>query len=321
MLRIIKKYAKIVLPVVASTLVLSCSPGTDGNAPANEAEAIDQAAYRGDWDEVLRLTTSCWGSDFKAYYRNLAFAHKGLLADSLMHHYAPFERALFYPVDEHGNSFTITAAGEAWWFVGDLTMAEHATMLGMIFSKDHKSVRHLQRLYQINMAAGNQACADKYRRMLEAEGAPLPEAATLLQYREGNEWMISAVHTADIDTLRLTGQYQEMLRSVLDQNALNEAAREYLLCLDLLYKDLNAFAADIEQYGFFSTSPLYQEAMLILMDQHPELREPWKPYISEACYRDFMKVTQMIAQNAPISAFEHYRNTYWYYFKFATKRS
>ncbi len=64
------------------------------------AISIDNAAAEEDWDRVIELTANCWGDDFQTYYRNLAFAHKGLLADSLMHHYTPFENALFYPIQD-----------------------------------------------------------------------------------------------------------------------------------------------------------------------------------------------------------------------------
>ncbi|MDO4496709.1 MAG: DUF6057 family protein [Bacteroidales bacterium] len=273
----------------------------------NELEMVDDAAWKEDWNKVIDLTNNCWGNTMKAYYRNLAFAHKGCLADSLMHHYAPFERALFYPVDEHGNSFTMTAASEAWWHVGDLTMAEHATMLGMIFTPEHKSTRGLQRLYQINCASGNQQAAAKYKRILEAENNEVPEFVPEKKY----------CHTAD--TLRLSSQYQNMLRSLLKQDTNNRLAHEYLLCLDLLLKDLVSFQADFSAYGLPKPSVLFEEAMLILMYSNATLREPWKPFVSENAYARFMHFTKLLQEGNKNELTKQYQHTYWYYFQFAQR--
>jgi len=266
--------------------------------------SIDEAAAAGDWNQVIRLTADCREDDFFAYYRNLAFAHKGLLADSLMHHYAPCENALFYPVEDGSSSFTTTAAGEVWWFLGDLTMAEHATIIGMIGSPGHKQARHLKRLYQINMASGNAKAAAKYRRILEADGEEIPADIAPMP----------CCHYAD--SLRLAMQYDVMLRSLLQQNPNNKPALEYLLCLDLLLKDLASFREDVTRYGLPSKSVLYQEAILIVMMNHPELREEWKDYVSELTYSNFVCFNQVMQDKRKKSQLRYYRNTYWYYYQF-----
>jgi len=290
------------------TLLLFWCTACGETDPAEKSRAlvvsIDEAAAEGDWDRVIQLTTDCWEKDFQAYYRNLAFAHKGLLADSLMHHYAPCENALFYPIEDKSSSFTTTAAGEVWWYLGDLTMAEHATIIGMIGSPGHKQARHLKRLYQINMASGNEKAAAKYRRILEADGEEIP--ADIAPF--------SSCHRAD--SLRLGMQYDVMLRSLLEQNPQNKAALEYLLCLDLLLKDLVSFRKDVSRYGLPSRSVLYQEAILIVMMNHPELRTEWHDYVTERTYSSFVQFTQ-IMQNPSLKAqLRYYRNTYWYYYQF-----
>lgn len=283
---------------------VACSEKAPAEKARDLAISIDAAAAEEDWDKVIELTTNCWGDDFQAYYRNLAFAHKGLLADSLLHHYAPFEMALFYPIKDKSSAFTTTAAGEAWWYVGDLTMAEHATIIGMIGSPGHKQARHLKRLYQINMASGNEKAAAKYRRILEADGEEVPAPISP---------MAGCHHK---DCLRLGAQYDVMLRSILDQNPKNTAALEYLLCLDLLIKDLNSYRQDISKYGVPNNSVLYQEGMLIVMMNHPELRTEWGKYVSEWTFNEFMRFTQIIQDPSRKGDIGYYRDTYWYYYKF-----
>lgn len=273
--------------------------------------AIDCEAYHGNWAEVQRLTTDCQGSDFMAYYHNLSLAHQGHLADSLMHHYAPFERALFLPVDENGNYKLFLAASEAWWAVGDLTMAEHASMLGLIFSPRHTGTRALRRLTEINIAQGDSAAAQKYLRMLKH----CPQHRTWAQQQEQR---LPGLQLRDgQDTLRLSMQYQKSLRNVLDNNPYNVMAQEYLFCLDLLLKDLYSFRHDVEQYGHLP-SRLYEEAILILMVGEEQLRESWHDFVSDETYQDFIRFNQLMAQGNR-QALAQYRETYWYYHQFAQR--
>jgi len=283
---------------------VACSESSPAEKAKNLAISIDAAAAEEDWDRVIALTSDCWGDDFQAYYRNLAFAHKGLLADSLMHHYAPIENALFYPIRDKSSAFTTTAAGEVWWYLGDMTMAEHATIIGMIGSPGHKQTRHLKRLYQINQAAGNTKAAAKYRRILEADGETVPADIA----------PIATCHMAD--SLRLSSQYDLMLRTLLEQNPKNKAALEYLLCLDLLLKDIASFRQDITRFGLPNNSVLFQEGILIVMMNHPELRTEWKRFVTEKTYSAFVRFTQIMQDPTRKAQLHYYRNTYWYYYQF-----
>lgn len=289
-------------------LVMQGHPSQEGEALL----AIDCEAYHGHWEEVQRLTYDDKTSEYKAYYHNLSLAHQGLLADSLMHHYAPFERALFLPVDETGNYMRFLAAGEAWWAVGDLTMAEHATMLGLIFSPRHTGTRALRRLAEINMAQGDSAAASKYLRILQT----CPQHRAWVQERKP---LLRGLQMRDgQDTLRLSLQYQKSLRNVLDNHPDHALAHEYLLCLDLLLKDLVSFRADIERYGYTTPSRLYEEAILILMAGDEELRGAWHDYVDASTYQDFVRFNQLYGQGN-IKALAPMRQTYWYYFKFAKR--
>lgn len=283
--------------------------------PTDQAEklmAVDCEAYHGNWKKVQELSMADQGSVFLAYYHNLALAYQGLLADSLMHHYAPFERALFLPVDETGNYRTFLAAGEAWWAVGDLTMAEHATMLGLIFSPRHTGTRALHRLAEINIAQGDSAAAAKYLRILKK--CP--------RHRKWAEYKMSQLDGLQLrdgaDTLRLSLQYQKSLRNVLDNNPYHPIAHEYLLCLDLLLKDLVSFRQDVERYGH-SVGRVYEEAILILMANDEELREAWHDYVSADTYEDFTRFSTIAQQNETIAALRQFEGTYWFYFKFAKR--
>ena len=86
------------------------------------------------WDRVAALVSEDRRTLVGTYYYHLANAHRGLLADRLMDYYQPFERGLFLPVGEKSTPFQIGCAGDVWFAVGYMSMAERDAMLGMLFS-------------------------------------------------------------------------------------------------------------------------------------------------------------------------------------------
>ena len=56
----------------------------------------------------------------------------------------------------HSTYLTIYAANEVWFALGDMTMAEHAAILGMIFSPHHTGARAVKRLAEINLVNGDE---------------------------------------------------------------------------------------------------------------------------------------------------------------------
>ena len=87
------------------------------------------------WDKVGELASEDRRTLVGTYYYNLANAHRGQLADRLMDYYQPFERGLFLPVGEKSTPFQIGCAGDVWFALGDMSMAERDAMLGMLFSR------------------------------------------------------------------------------------------------------------------------------------------------------------------------------------------
>lgn len=275
--------------------------------------AIDTEAYHRNWDKVQKLTENDQNSSYMAYYHNLSLAYQNKLSDSLMHHYAPFERALFINIDEETGYARTMAAGEVWWALGDYTMAEHATILGMIFSPRHTGTRALRRLAEINVAVGDSAAAMKYLRILKKTP----------RHRRWAEAMKGKLNNLKLqegrDTVRIVTHYDAHLRNLLDNNPYNIMAHEYLLCLDLLLKNLNTFRADIEKYGYLHPSRLYQEAILILMMNDDELRRSWSEYVDEDVYREFLDFTNLMETNNRAVLTQKYKNTYWFYFQYAKR--
>lgn len=96
--------------------------------------ALDSEMYFGRSEKVRKLLAEGeYRSPFTAYYYNLLNAQQNRLPDRLMDGYQPVSQGLFLPVAPHSTYLTIYAANEVWFALGDMTMAEHAAILGMIF--------------------------------------------------------------------------------------------------------------------------------------------------------------------------------------------
>ena len=139
------------------------TPNID-NAIGLLLEAMD-----GNWEKVEEMTRGSHRSEISSYYHNLAMAMKGCLADSLMYYYQPFERGLFMPIGNESTQFKIAARSEAWYRLGEMTMAEHAAMLAQAFSPKHYGVPYLKRLVEVNLVNGQEEAAMKYLRLLSKE--------------------------------------------------------------------------------------------------------------------------------------------------------
>ena len=278
--------------------------------------ALDVEASYGHWDKVEELTQDNRPYNIDIYYHNLSLAMRNALTDNMFERHQNFTDGLFLPVNENGNFFLFSAAGEAWWAVGDLTMAEHATLLGMIFSPRHTGTRNLRRLAEINLAKGDQPAAMKYLRLLQQTIPHRQWAEARMQQAQSQSYQSKIQSTSD--TLRLSTQTQRSLRNLLDCHPNNIRAMQYLISYDLLTKDMISFADDIERYGNVINSRVIEEAMLIVMTARPEKRELWHDYIQESTFREFQTFNTIFDQTKgnPQALKAQFGNTYWYYMQF-----
>lgn len=286
--------------------------------------ALDIEAAYGHWDKVEELTRDNSTNNIDIYYRNLALAQRNALLERLTERPQNGADGLFMPVDEKGNYFLFSAAGEAWWALGDLTMAEHATMLGMIFSPRHESTRCMRRMAEINLAKGDHAAAIKYIRMLEQS---LPHRSwakkAMAQLENPASTLLPQVcHLREMqatqDTLRLSTQYCSSLVNLLESNPQNLLAQQYLIAYDLLTKDLLDFADDIERCPALSATRVVEEARLIVMASRPEKREMWHDYVTSETWNDFQNFNQAYqsAQGKPSALKKRFGKSFWYYMHF-----
>ena len=277
------------------------------------------------WDKVAELASEDRKTLVGTYYYNLANAHRGQLADRLMDYYQPFERGLFLPVGEKSTPFQIGCAGDVWFALGDMSMAERDAMLGMLFSPSHTGSRFLRRLAETNLVTGDYEAASKYLRMLlnarqdrKWAREHLPEAwspqyAARIEQKRALLPHFDLVHGMD--------QTQLILRILLNSNPSNRMALDYLLCYDLLTKDLDAFVGDY--VPSLTASHLYEEAMLIFLAAKGGMDgENFSHYhISERNFQRFNDFVRIYKRDGGSlqNLTEEFGKTYWYFYYFAKR--
>ena len=277
------------------------------------------------WQAVAALAAEDRKSELGTYYYNLANAMNGQLPDKLLEYYQPFERGLFLPVGTHSTPFKIACAGDVWFALGYMPLAERDAMLGMLFSPGHTGPRYLRRLAETNLVTGDFEAASKYFRILlntrrdrqwaldRFPDAWSPEYRRRIEEKRALLPRIDLVHGMD--------QAPLILRVMLGSNPSNKMALDYLLCYDLLTKDLDAFVGDFDPS--LTRSQLYEEAMLIFlaarggMTNDNLLHYPLSPQTFERFNRFVTIYKQDGGSGRNLTG--EFGKTYWYYFYFAAK--
>ena len=277
------------------------------------------------WEAVSALAAEDRKSEVGTYYYNLANAHRGQLADRLLDYYQPFERGLFLPVGEKSTPFQIACAGDVWFALGDMSMAERDAMLGMLFSPSHTGSRYLRRLAETNLVTGDFEAASKYLRILlnsrrdrawareRLPGAWSPAFAARVERKRALLPGFDLVHGMDQTPL--------ILRVLLHSHPENRMALDYLLCYDLLTKDLDAFVGDFDPS--LTRSHLYEEAMLIFLAAKGGMdTENFLHYhISQETLDRFNRFVTIYKRDGGKghNLSGEFGRSYWYYFYFAVK--
>lgn len=273
--------------------------------------AMDVESYRENWDKVLDISKSHLLYNEACYLHNLAAAKKGKLAVKLFTHPQNYANGLFLMVNEV-TPFSNSMAGEVWYHLGNMTLADQSAMVSLQFSPKHTGVRYIRRLAMINLISGQYGSAEKYLKMLSKTLLYRKWAISMIPDNQNDE---TRSYLAEMrrnlvsdDLVSNSNSYRLLLQKLLEANPNNIMAREYLLCYDLLTYNLDAF---IEDYiPELDKAGIYQEAALIWLNiQYNRDRiddVDFSDYgIADATIERFRKFSRMP---------ELYKNTYLYYY-------
>lgn len=264
---------------------------------------VSTLAYFGRWGGVSKMgRTDKFKSQTIAYYTNIAEARNGRLADKLLDRYQPLFYGLFLPVDGSAGYPKVMASVDALLLCGDYAQAQHSAMLAMNFTPRQTSSRMMRKLAETAVCNADTLAARKYLGILKKTIFHSSWA------RSTEELLGSGVVLNNLrDTMYIVNDFRSSLLSVLETNPAMSPTVDYLLCFDLLQKNILGFKEDYDRFYLplhVGTEPprIYQEAL--------EMLEAEPVYgVSDrvkADNQDFLSGNEA-----------RYRHSYWFYFKYA----
>ena len=275
---------------------------------------LDAEVARERWDEVIRLSKKDLYMTEASYCYNLAHAMKGDLSQALFEHSQNGTAGLLIRISTSRSVFSNCMAGEAWFQVGDMTIAEQGAIIALQASPKHTGARYLVRLARVNLASGQDAAAQKYLDLLSKTLVYGKWARSVMSGRQDEATRTSLAeqraHLAQRDFVHHSDVPRDILTNLLAADPSNAVAREYLRCYDLMNLDLDRFMADYTLSP--DPSPTYHQAALIWLSLQDRLAEEDLAYygISTA---EVDKMARFFRNP------ERYKNTYWYYYLQATE--
>lgn len=282
--------------------------------------SVDDEYYFGNYNKVIKIVESEDDpNSFIKYYYNLVMAQRGNLPDKLLA-YPNNYLGTFEKIGPDTPTLTIMTINELYWALGDMTLAERATILSNVLSTNKRNIRMTKRLAEINLVSGQTEAAKKYLRILQKTFVWKNWATERLSALESpntptnvmRPYIEKALYTNKKDTIRSGDNGYTIMQELLESNPNNHVALDYLLCSDLLLKDMDTFKHDYDLYYLKQKSPryekLYQEALMIYLAGTNATQEEWTKYIKRT---ELLQRFQQYNQQRGSSAFS---DTYWYYF-------
>ena len=270
---------------------------------------LDAEVAREDWDRVLELSEKDLYMVEASYCYNLAHAMKGDLGDKLLDHSQDHQFTLLFPVSSERAVFSNTLAGEAWFQLGDMTVAEQSAITSLQASPKHTGARFLVRLARVNLVTGEDAAARKYLDILSRTLFSRKWARSMMPGRQDDavraELLEARAKLLRRDFIHDSSDPGLILKALLEANPTNSLARQYMMCYDLMCYDLDGF---MEEYAKdLPQARLYHEAVLIWLSRNGRLN----PEEVTRYGVDLSQVDRMGRFGRNPNAF---KNTYWFYY-------
>ena len=273
--------------------------------------AVDCEYYFGNHDKVIRMVEGSekW-TDQMLFFYNLAQAQRGELPDHLLK-FTQNYLGTFEKIGPETPMLTIRNMNELYWALGDMTFTERAAMMTNVFSHNNRNVRMMRRLAECNIVSGDSLAAEKYLRILVTTLVYGKWAENMRQHgKQIYQKKMQMVNQHD--TITITDNAHFLMMQLLDANADNTIALDYILCSNLLLKDITNFKRDYDRYcidtGKPRLKPLYQEALCIWLAGTNAPQEEWEKYIKKA------DVIQRFQQYNEQRGSTQFKGSYWYYF-------
>lgn len=313
----LKWLAWVVAPIVAVVGLARCA-----NFNAEKIMAIDVENYFGNGRTASQLVASYSGNNrIVSYYANIFDAANGSLSEHLFSRYQPAAEALFFVPNQRLSWQSMLMAYDAYKLAGLLNNAQHAAMLGQIFSPKQRSSRAIKYLAEVNWLLGDTLASLKYQRILDK---------TFFHKKFNEKLRKSPCANVSVwptdDDVFLSSDVDKALSLLLREQPDNVIAANYLFSYYLLTKNIDAFYNAYLKYGVAQGQYLgraFAEALLIAMyNRGATISDISNIGIDANVCSDFVKYTKLFESsegNIDIMKKE-YSETYWFYYHFVVQK-
>lgn len=284
--------------------------------------AADCEYYFGNYNTVVNMVEKDKEpNQYMKFYYNLVSA-QGRSLPAVLLKYPNNYLGTFETLGPDTPPLTIKTINELYWILGDMTFCERAAILANVCSPENRNIRMMKRLAEINMVKGDYDAARKYLRILQktfvwsrwanrafdalGRKASSYDKALLQQYIDKRPYLNTR------DTLRQNDNCHTIMSELMESNPNNQIAINYMLCSDLLLKDMETFKHDYDAYYLkqqnIAYETLYQEALAIYLAGTQAPPAEWAKYIKR------QDVLQRFKQYNEQRGNPAFKDTYWYYF-------
>ncbi len=271
--------------------------------------AADNEYYFGNYKKLFSMVENDPEptQEMKFFY-NLARAEQGELPDYLLR-LKDNELGTFNKIGPETPRLVINNMNELYWVLGDMTFCERAAMMNNVFSHENRNVRMMKRLAECSLVSRDTVAAQKYLRLLSKTMVYGPWARKNIKQAQPM-YVQKQAFVPERDTINVTDNAHFIMVQLLDHNPQNIAALDYMLCSDLLLKDIDSFKRDYDRYCTDQPriKKLYQEALCIWLAGTNAPQEEWQRLIG------MPDVTNRFAQYNQQRGNPQFSDTYWYYF-------
>ena len=318
--------------VMLSTFSALLIPLTDAVADS-ELESvvkIGTLAYHNEWDEVKRMASSHRYRDrnmYSDYYWNLCNARQGRLADGLLQGgWGRSSDKLFLTTGQGAPYFSMMYYTDALLEMGNVSEATDCALLAQTVMPGHYSTRMLRRLAQIAVVTADYDVARKYLNILMRTRNHRKWAAELLHCIGSDnipeQYLTWRSRTVANDRFFLQGDTKSALGIIASESPYNRTAIDYLLCSNLMDKNINTFRNLYDRYyldgldRIVAVPELYEQALLTSVDSRESLIETVEKYhISQKTVDSYMNLLEARAKsdNPQTLITTEAMGTYWHY--------
>lgn len=311
--------------LAAALAVFACGAATTAICADFEQEtlfAYDYLTRTEQWKKILDLDRKKPADKpFSVCCVNLALAKTGSLGDHLFEHVQGGTSGLFPKFAK--SSLMPLPASEAFWHLGMVNACQYYTFEANEAIADfQKSGRCYKRLAQTNIVNYDYDVARKYLNALEHT----------LFYREwarktlamlNDETSIDSdpdystersLRSHDKDEIYNEDRIDVLLGYMVDENPANTLAMDYLLCYELLDKNLNNFWYYLQNYKGSRLPRYYQEGVMMHWLDNGMPLQSLPDYISDSNVKRFQGFIRDVQSGMNEDRLaKKYGNTFWFH--------